>query len=213
MHLWIFDLDGTLTDSFPLFFENMRVICREHGVEMTEEDLRASLSMPLPPLFEKLCGPGTSERCMHRLLELSMANVHRSPLYEGIEDTLKVLKAGGREIAVWTARDKTSAERLLQASGLDRYVTSLVSGGCVARNKPYPDGARLLLERFRRPAHEAVMIGDHEHDVSAAREAGLTGVRASWNNFWERKACTIAPHQFFDVAGFRGWVEGCVGAS
>ena len=212
MRLWIFDLDGTLTDSFPLFFENMQIICREHGVNMTIDDLKACLSGPLPPIFERLCGPGTSAHAMERLRELSMANVHRSPLYEGIEDTLKVLRDSGREIAVWTARDKASAERLLKTSGLDQYATQLVSGCCVPRNKPYPDGARLLLERFRREAREAVMVGDHEHDVSAAREAGLVGVRASWNDFWGREACSIAQHQFFDVAGFRDWVETCVRA-
>ncbi|RZA02768.1 MAG: HAD family hydrolase [Proteobacteria bacterium] len=206
VRLWIFDLDGTLTDSFPLFFENMQMICAERGVQISLDDLKACLSGPLPPIFERLLGPGTAPAAMARLKDLSIERAHHSPLYEGIEETLDVLRSAGRDIAVWTARDKASAEHLLKATGLNKYATQLVSGCCVPRNKPYPDGAQLLLERFGRLATEGVMIGDHEHDVSAARDAGLLGVRASWNELWGREACAIARHQFHDVASFRAWV-------
>ena len=207
MRLWIFDLDGTLTNSFPLFFENMHRICSEHGVELNEELLRASLSGPLPQLFARLLGEERSAPAMARLLELSLEHSHRSPLYDGIEETLRILKEHGREIAVWTARDRVSAERLLVTTGLDRYVTELVSGCCVSQGKPHPEGAQLLLSRFGRVGADGVMVGDHEHDVSAAREAGLLGVRASWNSYWGGNACSIANHQFHDVPSFRNWVQ------
>ena len=54
---------------------------------------------------------------------------------------------------------------------------------------------------------DAIMIGDHVHDMTAAKQIGLFGVRASWNGYWGAGACELADRQFHSVSDFTTWVD------
>ncbi len=97
---------------------------------------------------------------------------------------------------------------MLESSGLSRFASHVVTGNCVTRAKPHPEGAKKVLEHFRRGGDETVMIGDHHHDVNGALSAGLTSVRASWNPYWKEERCELAHHQFFKVEDFSSWMKG-----
>jgi pyrophosphatase PpaX len=208
MKLWIFDLDGTLTDSFPVFFRAMQGIFAGHGKPLSEEMLHAALGSTMPNFFGLHLGEEHSAKAVEDLCRLSIEHAGDVRPFAGIEACLADLQASGREIAVWTARDRDSAEKVLSVSGLGRYASHLVSGNCVRHNKPDPEGARKVLAHFRRGGEETVMIGDHHHDVNGARAAGLTSVRASWNPYWKSERCELAHHQFFRVEDFSAWARG-----
>lgn len=205
--LWIFDLDGTLTDSFPLFTSSVEAIFRAHGLTFTDDHLREILGMDARPFFAKYLGAERSVWASEELFRLSMEGAARIPVYEGIERVLTSLRAAKREISVWTGRDLRSAREVLKATGLDAYVDHCVSGSCVSVNKPNPEGASQVLSRHGRGAHEGVMIGDHVHDMTAAKAIGLYGVRASWNGYWGVNPCDLADRQFHSVVDFASWVD------
>jgi len=207
MKLWIFDLDGTLTDSFPVFFRAMTEIFHQHGKSLEEEQLHQALGSTMPEFFTQHLGQAAAKPALAELRRLSVERAGEVLPFSGIEECLSSLRASGREIAVWTARDRDSTDRILSVSGLGRFASHVVTGNCVSRAKPDPEGARKVLEHFRRDGEETVMIGDHHHDVNAARAAGLTGVRASWNPYWTGQLCTVAHHQFFKVEDFSLWMK------
>jgi phosphoglycolate phosphatase-like HAD superfamily hydrolase len=210
MKLWIFDLDGTLTDSFPVFFRSMRSIFSRRGKEISDAQLHSALGTTMPEFFALHLGAEHAAAAVRELAELSVISVNEVKPFEGIPECLELLRSRQREIGIWTARDRDSAERILASSGIGRFASHLVSGNCVTRAKPDPEGAQLTLARFSRTASESVMVGDHAHDVNAALSAGVFGVRASWNPYWPREACTIAQAQFFSVPDFARWIEGSV---
>jgi pyrophosphatase PpaX len=207
MKLWIFDLDGTLADTFPVFFRSMREIFAARGRSVTDAQLRAALGSPMPSYFAEHFGEGGVDSAVDDLRRLSVAYAKDVRPFEGIEDCLEVLLDRGRSLAVWTARDRESTEHVLRWSGLDRFTNHVVTADCVSRGKPDPEGAHLVLDRTRHAADEAVMVGDHLHDVNAARAAGLLGVRASWNPYWKSEACVVADRQFFTVRDFADWIR------
>jgi HAD superfamily hydrolase (TIGR01509 family) len=207
MKLWIFDLDGTLTDSFPVFFRSMREIFAAHGKSISDEELRIALGSSMPAFFTRHLGAEHVRASIEELRRLSVLYVNDVRAYDGIHACLDSLRENGREIAVWTARDRDSTQHVLRAAGLEGYAREVVTGCCVSRGKPDPEGARIVLDRLQRTPRETLMIGDHLHDVSAARAAGMYGVRASWNPYWEREACGVADRQFFTVGDFAGFVR------
>lgn len=207
MKLWIFDLDGTLTDSFPVFFRAMNEIFHAHGKTVTEEQLHQALGSTMPEFFTQHLGAAAAPPSLEKLRRLSVDYAADVKTFAGIETCLEELRSRGREIAVWTARDRESTDSVLQATGLSRFASHVVTGNCVAKAKPDPEGARKVLGHFRRGGDETVMIGDHHHDVNGARAAGLTSVRASWNPYWRGERCEIAHHQFFDVEEFNAWMK------
>ena len=207
MKLWIFDLDGTLTDSFPVFFRAMKEIFRQHGKNVSEEQLHQALGSTMPEFFSLHLGQDASGPALKELRRLSIDYAKYVKPFAGIESCLEELRSRGREIAVWTARDRESTNSVLSASGLGRFASHVVTGNCVSKAKPDPEGARKVLEHFRLSGEETVMIGDHHHDVDGARAAGLTSVRASWNPYWQKERCELADHQFFKVEDFSLWAR------
>lgn len=207
MQLWIFDLDGTLTDSFPVFFRSMKEIFSDHGRAIREEDLHTALGSTMPEFFTHHLGAPHVPAAIEKLRRLSVDSAVDVRPFPGIAGCLETLRARGREIAVWTARDRESTDRLLHATGLGHFAGQVVTGNCVSKAKPDPEGARLVLSRTGRQPTEAVIVGDHHHDVNAARAAGVFGVRASWNPYWKREPCTVAERQFFSVPDFAAWLS------
>lgn len=52
----------------------------------------------------------------------------------------------------------------------------------VARHKPEPDIARLVLARTNTPAHSAMFIGDTVFDIAAGRASGMKSCGVSYGN-------------------------------
>lgn len=209
---WVFDLDGTLVDSFQPYFVSLDQIFRDQGGRFEGDAMqKEALTIPLVDFFEKHLGGERVSEAHRRLRQMSNRDARGILAYSELVQSLDYLKAKGARIAVWTNRDLESAELIIEHSGLGRWVETCVSGTCVGRRKPDPEGLLRLIQEFGCEPSEVIMVGDHEHDVSAAKAVGARAVRASWHGYWEQESCTIADHQFFKAKDFENWVqmEGC----
>ena len=126
--------------------------------------------------------------------------------FDGAVDLLSRLKDRGDRVAIWTSRDLASAALVLKHSGLDRFVQKCVSGTCVMEHTPHPEGLLRILGEYGCPPEDAVMVGDHENDMRAARQAGTYAIRASWNPHGETTPCVHAHQQFRRIADLKTWL-------
>lgn len=204
---WVFDLDGTLVDSFAKYFEAMREIFAARGTVFREEHQLPALTEPLPEFFAAHLGAMQMASAFAELQERSNDDATRIRPFAGMPEILEALKARGNRIAIWTNRDLVSAELILKHSGLGQYVDYCVSGTCVERRKPHPEGLSRILQRFSCPLAEVVVIGDHDHDMLAAKSAGARAIRASWHGYWAVEACSRAELQFHTVPEFAAWLD------
>ena len=90
---------------------------------------------------------------------------------------------------------------------MDKHFAAVISGDCVTRHKPHPEGLERLQKHFGCRASEIVMIGDHDYDMAAATAFGAFAVRASWHGQWEDGECEKAARQFRDLDGFLAWIK------
>jgi HAD superfamily hydrolase (TIGR01662 family) len=206
MKVWVFDLDGTLVDSFSHYFVLLDEIFREHGARFSSELCQPALTQPLPEFFEQHLGKEAVGPAMSVLQEKSNADAERIRPFEGLPAALRHLAEQGARIAVWTNRDRVSAELILEHSGLKPYAQAFVSGSCVNQRKPHPEGLLRIIDTFGCKPSDVTMVGDHEHDVTAAKSAGARAVRASWHSHWVVDPCTVADAQFHHVSDFSEWV-------
>ena len=49
----LFDCDGTLLDSMPLFFHSWQTACPQYGLSMSEDEFYGFAGMPLPDIVRK----------------------------------------------------------------------------------------------------------------------------------------------------------------
>lgn len=206
MKHWVFDLDGTLVDSFAHYFESTAEIFKHFGVPFNSELHYSILTEPLVQLYAQKLGKENLELALQMLQDKSNNDATKIRAFSGVHGALQELKKNDARIGVWTNRDLESATLILEHSGLKDLVEICVSGTCTTLRKPDPEGLLRVIQHFNCRPSEVIMIGDHEHDVSAAKDVGAIGVRASWHGYWKMDACKTANHQFHEFSDFKNFV-------
>ncbi len=98
--------------------------------------------------------------------------------FPGISTLLEQLAADGWRMAVCTNKPERPARALLERLGLARYFRAVGGGDSYPVRKPEP--AHLLLTMGAAGGGRAVMIGDHQNDMLAARGAGVPALFVGW---------------------------------
>ena len=180
----LFDMDGTLVDTLP----DIAAAINEARAEMRLQPLSAerigvfigkgprSLAMrvldeqPSLDAAQRLALVDTLIAGYVKNYEPRIGTAARA--YPGVRDALVSLRSRGFQLAVVTNAMQHLAERVLARFDLLDQFSLVLGGDRVARGKP---DAGPLLEACRvlgvTPA-EALMVGDSENDVIAARAAG-----------------------------------------
>ncbi|MEU0458439.1 HAD family phosphatase [Streptomyces sp. NPDC006129] len=175
----IFDLDGTLVDSEPNYYEAGRQTLAEHGVPgfswadheryvgiSTQETVadwkeRYGLRASVEELF--------SDK-NRRYLELARTSTRAYPEMRAF---VELLAAEDVPMAVASGSSPEAIEAVLSGTGLAALLPTVVSADEVARGKPAPD---VFLEAARRlgsdPA-DCVVLEDASPGAAAAHAAGM----------------------------------------
>ncbi|WP_019062620.1 HAD family hydrolase [Streptomyces prunicolor] len=175
----ILDLDGTLVDSEPNYYEATRQTLAEHGVPdftwaqherfvgiSTQETLvllkeRHGLKAPVEELLAET---------NRRYLALARAATR---VYPEMRKFVELLAAEGVPMAVASGSSPEAIDAILTGTGLDASLRTVVSADEVAHGKPAPD---VFLEAARRlgaaPA-DCVVLEDAAPGAAAAHAAGM----------------------------------------
>nr|BBJ49208.1 hypothetical protein SAVMC3_18370 [Streptomyces avermitilis] len=140
----VFDLDGTLVDSEPNYYEAGRHLLAEQGVTdftwadheqyvgiSTQESLelwkeRYGVEAPLDDLLADM---------NRRYLALARAS---TPVYPEMRKFVELLAGEGVPMAVASGSSPEAIEAILTGTGLASWLTTVVSADEVARGKPAP---------------------------------------------------------------------------
>ena len=178
MAAYIWDLDGTLLDSYGVIIEATRRVAEEAGVPDRPEDmLRIIKRGALSDYLKDLAGRtgSTPDRLMERYRFFTHAMDDLIPLMDGAEEALDSLRRSGAEHYVFTHRGDSSEPILERLGILDRFrevVTSVY--GFPA--KPSGSGLRYLLEKYQLDPKETWYVGDRAIDILCAVDAGVKSV-------------------------------------
>ncbi|MGW1618510.1 HAD family hydrolase [Streptomyces sp. NPDC002172] len=175
----IFDLDGTLVDSEPNYYEATRQMLAGHGVTdytwAVHERLVGISTLETVTLLRDRHGlrPPVAEllaETNRRYLELART---RTRAYPEMRKFVELLAAEGVPSAVASGSSPEAIEAILAGTGLGAHLRTAVSADEVARGKPAPD---VFLEAARRlgaaPA-DCVVLEDSAPGVAAAHAAGM----------------------------------------
>jgi len=177
----IFDLDGTLINSEPDLANALNRLLADYDVapltlaqvctmigngawKLVERGFRAS-STPLPDELDNLT--------KRFITYYSEAYDVETTVYPNVVETLKTLKEKGYKLAVCTNKPMEPTQKVLKSYGLLDFMDGVVGGDSFSFKKP--DGRHItqLLDDMDCPHDSAIMVGDSQNDVYAAREAGI----------------------------------------
>ncbi|ATW47298.1 HAD family hydrolase [Streptomyces xantholiticus] len=175
----IFDLDGTLVDSEPNYFEAGRRVLAAHGVlgfdweehtrfigigtRETLEILRARYAVDAP-LDELLAAKNRA------YLELASTSTDVFPQMRAFVERLS---EEGVPMAVASGSSRAAIEAVLAGTGLAPYMSVTVSAEEVGRGKPEPDVFLEAARRLDAAPGDCVVLEDAPPGAAAARAAGM----------------------------------------
>ncbi len=193
--LVIFDLDGTLVDSFPWFLRNVNDVADRFGfrrvAEGEVEALRhASTREILSRLEVPLWKLPVIARHVRRLKAEQAASI---ALFDGAEAMLRALAAAGLRLALVSSDSEANARvKLGEAAAL------FSDFDCSASVFGKPAKFRRILKRTAVDPKQAIAIGDEARDVEAARAAGIACGAVTWGYAAPNALKALGPDLVFE---------------
>ena len=181
--LVIFDFDGTLADSVPAIKRTAREVLLAHGLtDETMGDLTRLIGPPFPQAYSLVYGFSEDEAAQitEEYRAIYRAIGHDAwPLFDGIRELLRDLRAAGRLTAVASSKRMELVRVALADNHVDDLFDLALGKASDAESSKAGLIARALGELGVRPG-DAVMVGDRHHDVEAAAAVGVACVGVTY---------------------------------
>ncbi len=204
----IFDLDGTLTDTFAVCFIAFREVLRHFaGRDFTDEEILARFG-PSEDGMLRHWVPDRWEECLRAYLAVYEREHRRvARLFPGVETALGLLEARRIPLAVVTGKGAQSTAISLGQLGLARHFDCVETGSPEGSVKPR--GIRKILGRWGARPDRVAYLGDVPSDIEASRAVGVLPLAAAWETRSDAAALhALKPLAVFDVVPqFTQWIE------
>ena len=172
----LFDMDGTLVDSYEGIFHAYRWTMEQMGRAFEGDPfVRRAIGAPLIWVFENLCGmdfPSAEQAAAQFRAYYAREGKHQVKVYDGMEETLCRLKAAGCFLGAATLKQEHFAKEILKEQGLLAYFDA-VCGMDAEDRLTKADLIRRCMQAAKAGKEETILVGDSIFDAAGAAEAGV----------------------------------------
>lgn len=173
----IWDLDGTLLDTYAAITAAAGQVAEGHGRPMGREEILAGVkTTSVLDLLNDLAGQtgedGAELWAEYRALERTFP---KAPLMAGAAETLAALREMGCRHFVFTHKG-LPARGVLRELGLAPFFEEVVSVADGFPRKPAPEGISYLVEKYGLDRRRTYYVGDRDLDAQCARNAGVGSI-------------------------------------
>ena len=175
----IFDMDGLIIDSEPLWRLAERAAFAGVGLDLTDDDCRRTTGLRSDEVigywFARHPWAGISQEEVVRDLEIRVADLIsvRGAALPGVRDAIECLRDAGLRLALASSSSHDLIRVVLAALGMEDTFEVLSSGADEVRGKPDPAVYLTTVRRLGLPAGECLAFEDSTAGVQAAHAAGL----------------------------------------
>ena len=174
MTTFIWDLDGTLIDSYDVFLEalsesfaNFKLpFDRQTVYNFIKEESVNSLLEKQAVSFEKIKEDFTNN---------STSKNYKIKLMVGAKEVLDCTQKENIQNFIYTHKGKNSFD-LLKQLGISSYFLEVVTSENNFKRKPNPEAINYLVKKYNLKTDETYNIGDRKLDIEAAHNSGLGSI-------------------------------------
>lgn len=181
--LIIFDMDGTLINSGDVITNTINFVRKNLDLETIPKDIMLkNLNNPdinsaeffygtseFTPEQTELFGKYYDENCTKDI-----------SLYDGIYDLLESLENDGMTLSVATNASVEFARKMLKALDIEKFFSYVIGANMVKNHKPSPDMLEKTLEELSFDVNEAMLVGDSQKDIRAAKAINMDYTLVNW---------------------------------
>ena len=175
---FIWDLDGTLLDSYEAILSGIEETYAQFSIPFDKEKVRAFI---LKYSVQDLLVQVAEERG----LDVDKLNqVRAQSLAE--KNAQVILMPGAREVLAWANQQGIqqfvythkgdNAFTILENLGLAHYFTEILTNQSGFSRKPSPEAAIYLLDKYELDPQQTYYIGDRTLDIEFAQNSGIQSI-------------------------------------
>ncbi|MDG2307301.1 MAG: phosphoglycolate phosphatase [Candidatus Binatia bacterium] len=187
--LIVFDLDGTLVDSFGDLAAAVNAALGHNGLGELPTETIVGFSgngarLLVARSVEVLAPESPAERIDDVLASFqSYYRNHcldRTRFYPGVEAAIRELTARGAQMAVLTNKPRGFSDDILAGLGVADSFSAVIGGDDLATRKPDPEGLLQLVAHAACAPSDVVLVGDSIVDIATALSADVDSCGVGW---------------------------------
>ena len=173
----IFDMDGLLINSEPVWFKAKVNLMKSINLEWTHEDQTSTMGVPtkfwIDYIFNKVNGVLSKEEILHGVTD-RMKNLYRNgeiELMPGALDALNIAKQKYK-VGLATGSYKELMEIILEVNNWEKYFEVILSSDDLQRGKPFPDIYIEVMKRLNVEPKETIILEDSRDGIRSGVSSG-----------------------------------------
>lgn len=198
----LFDLDGTLVDSYNALAEAVNYARRQEGLdELSATRIKDFVGDGLETLLRRAFElDGDVPLQVKDAFESRYDEIccHESKVLEDVETTLEQLAALGVAMAVCTNKPTGFSRKILDFLGLSRHFRAIIGPDVAGARKPAAQHVLHTLAATDVDPHDALFVGDMPIDVHAARNSGIDVAVVPTGSSTEEQLRAAEPDHYLD---------------
>lgn len=190
----LFDLDGTVLDTYAPILESMRYATKTvFGEALPDSKLLSMVGQPLVTQMqafaaERGCGSEVADELTRVYREYNERDLdEKSFPFPGIPEAIASLKNAGFTVGVVTSKRAVLATKSLKAHGLFDVFACVNGAEDSTAHKPDPDPLLTAAKKLGVSPDRCVYVGDSPYDLQAAHAANMPCVGVAWGKFFGRE--------------------------
>lgn len=190
----LFDLDGTVLDTYAPILESMRYATKTvFGEALPDSKLVSMVGQPLVTQMqafaaERGCGSEVADELTRVYREYNERDLdEKSFPFPGIPEAIASLKNAGFTVGVVTSKRAVLATKSLKAHGLFDVFACVNGAEDSTAHKPDPDPLLTAAKKLGVSPDRCVYVGDSPYDLQAAHAANMPCVGVAWGKFFGRE--------------------------
>ncbi|GGD56404.1 HAD hydrolase-like protein [Pseudoxanthomonas indica] len=176
--LVIFDLDGTLVDSFAFFARSHNRLATRFGFRsLDNEQIQTLRGKPAREIIQATGLPlWKLPQVVTAFRRLVSAEGHEIERFAGVDAALAQLADAGVRLALVSSNSAENCRRLLGEDNWARLAHVACGSSLFGKHRHLTH----VLREARMPASRAIYVGDQLEDAQAAARAGIAFAGVSW---------------------------------
>ncbi len=175
----LFDMDGLLLDTEPLWGESMLRVAQKHKIPITKERFKETTGLRIYEVTEHWAThypwKGKSARAVaDEILDDIIASSRESGMVlRGVEKTLKLLQKNKFKIGLASSSPQHMIDVLVDHFGLTKYFNCITSADAVELGKPHPAVFLHCAAQLNSRPNECLVLEDSINGMIAGKAARM----------------------------------------
>tara|TARA_X000000950_G_C13920090_1_gene662970 strand:- start:10640 stop:11260 length:621 start_codon:yes stop_codon:yes gene_type:complete len=170
----IFDLDGTLINSFPIMSEAWKVVCNKFNLNISFSEYKKFTGLPFNIIMDRLGLSSSSIEIKKLYFNETKKRAHKVKLIKGAKDLIHFLNNNGYLISIITSKPRKSFEAINRL--IPKKIDLIICSDDTEFNKPDKNLINFLLSKYPNKTKNLTYIGDTIFDFQFSINANINFV-------------------------------------